>query len=108
MTKQVTEEVKIAIAKELGVKSTNVTLLESSGNIENFKEDASIPDAKMSEERFTFNIHTSRYIDLGFTAQVYCTRFKSIARAGEWTRLYSVCDVMRNETFDNFNSYGGE
>lgn len=103
MTKQAKEEVKIAISKELGVKSTNITLLESSGNIENFGKDG-FQDSEMSQERFNINVSTSQYIDLGFTVQVYCTRFKSILHPGEWTRMYSVCDVQRNEAFDNFNS----
>ncbi|GLB26577.1 hypothetical protein LXJ15735_28180 [Lacrimispora xylanolytica] len=71
MTKTARKEVVKAIAKVFEVSPNKVTLLESSGDIEGFKNNGIFDE---SEENFSINIRYNNFLSKGYGVLVSCVK----------------------------------
>jgi hypothetical protein len=71
MTKTAKKEVTKAIAKVFEVSPNKVALLESSGDIENFKNNGCFDE---SEERFCINVRYNGFLSKGYGITVSCVK----------------------------------
>jgi hypothetical protein len=71
MTKTTKKAVTKAIAKIFEVSSNKISILESSGNIENFKSNGLFDE---SNEVFSINVRYNNFLSKGYGVTVSCVR----------------------------------
>lgn len=94
MTKTAKKEVVKAIAKVFEIFPNKVTLLESSGNIESFKNNGCFDE---SEERFCINVKYNGFLSKGYGITVSCVKSGN-------TKSYIAHShsVTEDEAYDEF------
>ena len=99
MNKTTKSKVIATIAKEMGVPAKSITLLESSGDIENLQNDTllQLDSCKEARESFCFNVTIGKYINKGYKAEVFCFMPNK-------TKAYWVSGgVKEADAYDNYN-----